>query len=166
MLHLCAIINQPFLEQEIHTEKHTWHTYGFFRFEHLNNVKGKLSLSICSYLLNGNSSCFPRPGAPQQSQGWHKVSLVTVSSLSRLCHTWEHPFKQLLGEVIICPRYFQNRFTYLYKHESAYIQTLGKYRTCQAQTQRTSDRSPFELSIFFFFSLLLGSLFSILLQLL
>lgn len=83
MLHLCAIINQPFLEQEIHTEYHTWHTYGFFCLEHLNNVEGKLSLSMC-YLLNSNSSCFP--AAAQQGRGRHKVSLVTAGSLSRLCH--------------------------------------------------------------------------------
>lgn len=99
----------------------------------------------------GKAPVCPWPAAHQQCQGGHKVSLVTVGSLSRLCHTWEHPFNQLLGELAICPWYFQNSLCW-YKHESAYIQKLGKYTTCHAQTLVTSDRSPFEsLNLFFFF---------------
>lgn len=123
------------------------------------------SLHQCVLCWMGKAPIFPQPAAHQQCQGTHKVSLVTVGSLSRLCHTWVHPFNQLLGEVVICPRYFQNCFSHLYKHESAYIQKLGKYTTCHAQTLVTSDRSPFE-SLNFFLFLLLGFLFCILLQLL
>lgn len=146
MLHLCAIINQPFLEQEIHTEYHTWHTYGFFCLEHLNNVEGKLSLSMC-YLLNANSSCFPAAAqaGPRTTQGVAGYRGLPLPALSQKDVLWEYPFKQLLGEVLICPRYFQNLFSCLYKHESAHIQKLGKYTTCQAQTLITSDRSPFEV---------------------
>lgn len=98
----------------------------------------------------GKAPIFPRPAAHQQCQGRHKVSLVTVGSLSRLCHTWVHPLNQLLGEVVIRPWYFQNCFSCLYKHEIAYIQKLGKCTTCHAQTLVTSDRSPFESLNFFF----------------